>query len=63
VGYPAAVGRYKGVEKAEFVHEDPTLKDFNALEPTSGRKLWKLRHGKRIRKAPKKDKSGFIGQN
>ena len=59
VGFPAAVGRYKGKDKPEFAYEDPTLKDYNALEPTSGRKLWKLRHGKRIRKAPRKDKTGF----
>ena len=32
-----------------------------ALEPTAGRKLWKLQHGKRIKKVPKKEKSGFRG--
>jgi len=35
--------------------------DFNALEPTSGRKIWKLRHGKRIKKPMKTEKSGFRG--
>jgi hypothetical protein len=32
-----------------------------ALEPTSGRKLWKLRHHKRIKKKLKPFKNGFIG--
>jgi len=43
------------------MREDPTLLDFKALEPTSGRKLWKLRHNKRIHKPLKADKKGFIG--
>lgn len=63
VGFPAAVNRYKSQTTTEFPTEDPTLKDYNALEPTSGRKIWKLKHGKRIRKAIKADKTGFIGQN
>jgi len=61
VGFPAAVNRYKTQGTADFPTEDPTLKDYNALEPTSGRKIWKLKHGKQIRKAVKKDKTGFIG--
>jgi len=63
VGFPASVGRYKNQGNAEFPTEDPTLKDYNALEPTSGRKLWKLKHGKRIRKPLKKDKSGYVGND
>ena len=61
VGYPASVARYRSREGANFQYEDPTLTDSNALQPTSGRKLWKLRHGKRIAKPLKKDKTGFIG--
>ena len=61
VGYPAAVERYKVKPSDSFVREDPTLLDAKALEPTSGRKLWKLKHNKRIHKPLKADKKGFIG--
>ena len=62
VEFPAAVMRYKNSStEGHFAYEDPTLTDHNALEPTSGRKLWKLRHNKRIRKPLKADKTGFIG--
>jgi hypothetical protein len=62
VGFPAAVQRYKDAEEGnKYADEDPLLKDAAALEPTSGRKLWKLRHGKRLRKHITKDKSGFKG--
>lgn len=63
VGFPSAVERFKtwSASSPAFDHENPIKMDHNALEPTSGRKLWKLRHGKRIKKPMKKDKSGFIG--
>lgn len=61
VGFPAAVDRFKNRSSDKFAYEDPTLMDAKALEPTSGRKLWKLRHGKSIRKHLKKDKQGYIG--
>ncbi len=62
VGYPAAVERYKNKSASTvFEREDPTMLDHHALEPTSGRKLWKLKHNKRIRKPLKADKQGFIG--
>lgn len=61
VGYPAAVERYKTKPSDGFAREDPTLMDSRALEPTSGRKLWKLKHNKRIHKPIKADKKGFIG--
>lgn len=61
IGYPASVERYRNKEKSNFDFENPTTIDANALQPTSGRKLWKLRHGKRIKKPVKADKSGFIG--
>lgn len=62
VDYPAAIERYKaGENKDDFAREDPSLIDARALEPTSGRKLWKLRHNKRIHKTLKADKQGFIG--
>jgi hypothetical protein len=32
-----------------------------ALEPTSGRKAWMIRHGKRINKPLKADSRGYIG--
>jgi hypothetical protein len=35
--------------------------DHEALEPTSGRKAWMIRHGKRIKKKLKADKRGYIG--
>jgi hypothetical protein len=61
VGYPAAVERYKNKATGDsFEKEDPTVMDHNKLEPTSGRKIWKLRHNKSIKK-PKADKSGFKG--
>ncbi len=54
--------RYKVKSTGEnFVREDPTLLDYKALEPTSGRKRWKLRHNKRIHKPLKADKKGYIG--
>jgi len=60
VDYPAAIERYKaGEDKDNFAREDPSLIDARALEPTSGRKLWKLRHNKRIHKTMKADKQGF----
>lgn len=61
VGFPAAVDRYNEQNSAAFSFENPQTMDVNALEPTSGRKLWKLRHGKRIKKPMKAEKSGFRG--
>ena len=76
VQFPEASKRYSehgaslGNEKAKnstdpvqeaFAYEDPTLTDFQALEPTSGRKAWMLKHGKRIKKALKPDKRGYVG--
>ena len=61
IGYPASVERYRNKEQVNFEYENPTTVDAYALQPTSGRKLWKLRHGKKIRKPLKADKTGFIG--
>ena len=47
--------------QTRFAYEHPALTDHEALEPTSGRKAWMLRHGKRIKKVLKKDKRGYIG--
>jgi hypothetical protein len=44
-----------------FAYEHPTLMNYEALEPTSGRKAWMIKHGKRIKKKLKADKRGFIG--
>ena len=61
VGFPSAVERYNDSNSNTFSYEDPLTMDVNALEPTSGRKLWKLKHGKRIKKPMKAEKSGFRG--
>ena len=47
-------------EEYKFGYEEPTNMNFEELEPTSGRKLWKLRHKKRIKKKLRKTKDGFI---
>jgi hypothetical protein len=44
-----------------FAHEDPTLLNFECLEPTSGRKRWKMKHHKRIKKKEKPQKNGYQG--
>ena len=68
VSFPASVERYNNKDKqneeaqANFAYEDPNLVHHEALEPTSGRKKWKIRHHKRIKKGPKKFKNGFIGE-
>lgn len=66
--FPAQVARYsnRGIvanddTKNEFAYEDPTLINPEALEPTSGRKNWKIKHHKSIKKKPKKFKNGFQG--
>lgn len=62
--YPAAVERYHNKDtSASFIHEDPTVTSMEALEATSGRKNWKLRHHKRVKKILKPDRKGFIGSN
>jgi len=35
--------------------------NFEALEPTSGRKRWKMRHHKPIKKKLRPMKNGYIG--
>lgn len=42
-------------------YEDPDKIDPERLEFTAGRKLWKLKHKKRVRKFVKKAKDGYIG--
>ena len=49
--------------ETRFAYEHPTLMDVEALEPTSGRKAWMMRHGKRIKKVLKKDKTGYVGSS
>ena len=49
--------------ESRFAYEHPSLTDHEALEPTSGRKKWMMRHGKRIKKGLKKDKTGYIGSS
>ena len=61
VGFPAALDRYNTQSTNTFAFENPVTMDYNALEPTSGRKQWKLKHGKRIKKVPRKSKDGFRG--
>jgi len=49
------------VSKITLKFEDPKLLDPDKLEFTSGRKLWKLKHKKRVKKGIKKAKDGYIG--
>ena len=44
-----------------FHYENPDMTDIEQLKPTSVRKKWMLRHGKRIKKKVKADKTGYIG--
>ena len=53
----------EGEEGDRFAFEDPRYMHVNELEPTSGRKLWKLRHKKRAKKLFKRHRDGFIGTN
>jgi ATP-dependent RNA helicase DDX56/DBP9 len=47
--------------KVTYLFEDPTKVDPEQLEFTAGRKLWKLKHKKRVRKGIRKAKDGYIG--
>ena len=49
------------VSKITLKYEDPKLIDHERLEFTSGRKLWKLTHKKRIKKGIRKAKDGYMG--
>ena len=46
-----------------FAYEHPDILNYEALEPTSGRKKWMIKHGKRIKKKLKADKRGYIGSS
>lgn len=58
--HPDLAGGADATEQA-FAYEHPTLINYEALEPTSGRKKWMIKHGKRIKKKLKADKRGYIG--
>lgn len=64
---PAVVRTFneKGLEGTEtadkFAHEDPNEVNFEALQPTSGRKIWKMRHHKPLKKKLKPAKNGYQG--
>ena len=45
----------------EYAYEHPEIMNYEALQPTSGRKKWMIKHGKRIKKKLKADKRGYIG--
>mmetsp|Transcript_19401 Transcript_19401/g.29796 ORF Transcript_19401/g.29796 Transcript_19401/m.29796 type:complete len:83 (-) Transcript_19401:9-257(-) len=49
------------LEDDPFAFEDPSVMSHEQLAPTSGRKQWMIRHGKRIKKKLKADKKGYIG--
>jgi hypothetical protein len=52
----------KGQVNKESGRDDPEKIAVEALEPTSGRKMWKLRHKKRIgQKTYKRFNNGFQG--
>jgi len=56
------VGGVQAQEEADpFSYEHPNLVSHEMLEPTSGRKIWMKKHGKRITKKLKADKRGYIG--
>ena len=65
VAFPSTVLSYhsqnNGMEDTETVKENPDIVSVEQLEPTSGRKLWKMKHHKRIKKKLKPFKNGFIG--
>jgi hypothetical protein len=46
---------------ATFAYEEPTSVSFEQLEPTSGRKKWKMKHHKKIHKKMKPMKNGYQG--
>jgi hypothetical protein len=64
---PAVVRSYNETQTGEkkeevpFAHEDPVNLNFESLEPTSGRKRWKMRHHKPLKKKLKATKQGYIG--
>ena len=43
--------------------ENPVLTAVEQLKPTSGRKLWKIRHHKSLQKKEKKYRSGMPKNN
>jgi len=45
----------------KFAYEDPKILNAEKLAFTSGRKIWKLKHKKRVKKGLRKDKKGYIG--
>lgn len=63
---PSVVLAYQNREKESvteqtFAYEDPTLVNFEALEPTSGRKQWKIKHHKPLKRKEKAFKNGYKG--
>ena len=68
VSFPTTVQRYNNREAAAkesettFAYEDPKLLSYEALEPTSGRKNWKIKHHKRVKRKLKTHNNGFIGE-
>ena len=56
--------REAAIKEAEttFAYEDPKLLSYESLEPTSGRKNWKIKHHKRVKRKLKTHKNGFIGE-
>ena len=68
VSLPAVIKSYQlsstgeaNVPETAFAYEDPSMVAFEALEPTSGRKRWKMKHHKRIKKKEKPGKNGYQG--
>lgn len=66
---PAVVASYQnqssavaaGVTEQVFAHEEPTMVNFEQLEPTSGRKKWKMKHHKSLTRKVKPKKNGYQG--
>lgn len=45
--------------KAAFAFEDPKYMSIEQLQPLSRRKLWKIKHKKRIHKSTKRLRNGY----
>jgi hypothetical protein len=57
---PATVERFQNRSREDgFSNENPNIVDADQLEPTSGRKNWKIRHHKPLKRKLKTYKNGF----
>ena len=57
----SATAQAAAEQQDAFAYEEPTMMNFEQLEPTSGRKRWKMKHHKRIKKKERPMKNGYQG--